>query len=409
MHGHDPHGVEGFGHGRLFLLPVPVPMLKEGGEGGTALSLRHMDDFQKTAEEGGLGGVAFPQAQAGERLASEIVGRQQPRIRVEGRDPCFPDVREILAEGHEQRQMAALGGAPGDGPVLKSLRREANEREEHLPARKEGPEGQIVTRGIEKGQERRQLLHKGVLGQKETVVGHDRDAFFHEPSRHLRRAAVGADEDGDVPPRAALAHGVHAIQQFPADFLIQIVASVAVHPAQVHVALALAGGKLLFGSLEAFLKQAALFRKQAFQQIGRGIPGQHGREYGAGRGRIGKLAEKGVVRFHDGPAAPPVGGQGVDSGGGGHRAQFPVAADFVKEGRVAAAPAVNGLLHVADPRQRAAPGKRLQYKRVDGPPLFAARVLKFVHKDMGQARSPDGRRPRGPRSRRTAPDEPAGG
>ena len=167
------------------------------------MSFRDVNDFQKAADKGGLIGIAAPYVEAPQRFAGDVIGREQPRVGMERRDPLPPDVGEIFTEGHEQRHVAALRRPAGGGPVFQRLFAQGDKRQQHLAAGKECPECQIVARGIEERQERRDLFHQRMLGEQEAVVGDDGDPFLHEPSGDLCGLPVGAHQHGDVPPRTA--------------------------------------------------------------------------------------------------------------------------------------------------------------------------------------------------------------
>ena len=67
-----------------------------------------------------------------------------------------------------------------------------------------------------------------------------------------------------------------------------------------------------------------------------------------------------------------------------HGQQGGIGQGFVKQGGVATAPTVNGLLDVSDPGERTALAQGFQHERVQGQPLFPAGVLKFVHQNVRQ-------------------------
>ncbi len=104
---------------------------------------------------------------------------------------------------------------------------------------------------------RGKLFHQRMFRQQEAVVRDYGDAFLHQPSGDLRGSAVGADQHGDVAPRAAFPDLPDALQQPGVDFFVKVLVLVPVDAPEPQVAFGLAGCDLLFGAVEAFPEQPA--------------------------------------------------------------------------------------------------------------------------------------------------------
>ena len=260
---------------------------------------------------------------------------------------------------------------PGDrqGPLL------------HQTARDHGPEGQLVFRIAQELQQGHALDHQGMGGQQQAVLRDDGDTGGGQIFGHQRGLGVAAHQHQHVLPGAARGQFVqdHAAQAHQHGG-IEPLAVVAFDGFHAHEAAGSGPGREVLGRPGIARGHAS---RIAVQQVVRRVLRHQGGKGLPGHGGILQGREQGVVVRDDLAAAAPVGRERLVAHVRGQTAQGPF--DAVKEGRIPATPAVDGLLDVAHPGQGTAPGKGLFHQRAQGLPLFAAGILELVQQEILQA------------------------
>ena len=255
----------------------------------------------------------------------------------------------------------------------------------HNAAAHKAHKGNVVFRIIQKGQQGHGLHHKRVIGQPQAVFRNNGDILAYEPVGHQSGLVVAAHEYEHVSPGV---RGVDILVQQGAQTLkhvfVQGFGIQGVHGFHMHQP---AIERVLRGQLFRAIKgphQPLGGLCADIWRCGRGQQGSHDLQ-----GNFGpcQRAKDTVVVLHNLAAAAPVVGQVVSPKIWRKHGEAFVFKHAVKKFRLATAPAVDGLLYVTHPGERAPARQGFFQQGAQGVPLFAAGILKFVHQKMREARA----------------------